>query len=75
MDADKDGQADADHSHDDVEDRVVDLEDALDELKAEFEAMMGKKDDMDDKMDMDMVKEESLEPTPEVEMEGKMSDK
>ena len=29
---------------DDIEDRVVDLEDALDELKAEFEALMG--DDM-----------------------------
>ena len=38
----------------DLEDRVVDLEDALDELKAEFEALMG--DDMggDDMGDMDM---------------------
>ena len=38
----------------DVEDRVVDLEDALDELKAEFEAMMGNKDGED-------KEEESLE--------------
>jgi len=30
----------------DVEDRVVDLEDALDELKAEFDKMMGGEDDM-----------------------------
>jgi hypothetical protein len=36
---------DADNGEEDMEDRVVDLEDALDELKAEFEAMMGKKDD------------------------------
>jgi hypothetical protein len=53
---------------DDIEDRVVDLEDALDELKAEFEALMGDDmgdddmgdmgdDDMgDDDMDMDMDK-------------------
>ena len=47
---------------DDIEDRVVDLEDALDELKAEFEALMGDDmggDDMgdmggDDMGDMDM---------------------
>jgi hypothetical protein len=65
---------DADNGDEDMEDRVVDLEDALDELKAEFEAMMGKKDDSeDDKMDMD--KEESLEPTPEVEMESKEATK
>ena len=76
MDADKGEEMPADDAEDkgeeDMEDRVVDLEDALDELKAEFEAMMGKKDDMDDKMDMD--KEESLEPTPEVEMEAKKGD-
>ena len=76
MDADNGEEMPADDAEDkgeeDMEDRVVDLEDALDELKAEFEAMMGKKDDMDDKMDMD--KEESLEPTPEVEMEAKKGD-
>jgi len=32
----------------DIEDRVVDLEDALDDLKAEFEKMMGGEDDMGD---------------------------
>ena len=72
MDADNGEEMPADdNGEEDMEDRVVDLEDALDELKAEFEAMMGKKDDsdMDDKMDMD--KEESLEPTPEFEMEAK----
>jgi hypothetical protein len=50
---DEDGMDDDDH-HDDMggneelEDRVVDLEDKLDELMAEFEALMG--DDMDDDM-------------------------
>jgi hypothetical protein len=33
---------------DDIEDRVVDLEDAIDDLRAEFEKMMGGEDDMDD---------------------------
>ena len=73
MDADNGEEMPADDAEDkgeeDMEDRVVDLEDALDELKAEFEAMMGKKDDAEDMGDMD--KEESLEPTPEVEMESK----
>ena len=49
-----------DEGDDDMEDRVEDLEDALDELKAEFEKMMageeGDEDDMD--MDMDMDDEE-----------------
>ena len=51
IEADKgeeDKEGDADHDHEDMEDRVVDLEDALDELKAEFEAMMGDKKDDDD---------------------------
>jgi hypothetical protein len=70
MDADNGEEMPADDAgEEDMEDRVVDLEDALDELKAEFEAMMGKKDDAEDMGDMD--KEESLEPTPEVEMESK----
>jgi len=49
----------------DLEDRVVDLEDAIDELRAEFEKMMGDEggddmgsDDMDMDMDMDMGDEE-----------------
>tara|TARA_Y200000002_G_scaffold52989_1_gene38516 strand:+ start:7697 stop:8683 length:987 start_codon:yes stop_codon:yes gene_type:complete len=62
-----------------IEDRVVDLEDALDDLKAEFEKMMSDKgddgeDDMDDDdaADMDMddeEKEEAFEPTSELSME------
>jgi hypothetical protein len=53
------GDNDEDH-HDDVggneelEDRVVDLEDKLDELMAEFEAMMDGDQDGDEDMDMDM---------------------
>ena len=50
---------DADKEDEDTEERVADLEDALDELKAEFEKMMAGKGDMD-KDDMD--KDESLEP-------------
>ena len=59
------GQTEAD-AEGDVEDRVVDLEDALDELKAEFEAMMGNKDGEEDK------EEESLE-MPAVETQPEMS--
>ena len=43
-DMDADGDENGENGEDkDVEDRVVDLEDALDELKAEFEAMMADK--------------------------------
>ena len=59
--SDEDGESEGD-----VEDRVVDLEDALDELKAEFEAMMGDKDGEEDK------EEESLE-MPAVETQPEMS--
>ena len=59
-----------------MEDRVVDLEDALDELKAEFEAMMGDKKTVTiKKKKMSLAPEVAPELTPEVEMEGKMSDK
>ena len=71
MDMEKDGE------EGDTEERIDDLEDALDELKAEFEKMMGDKDGEEEK------EEESLEPiandTEAVEMpvEGKkdMKDK
>ena len=43
---------DADEDEAELEDRVVDLEDKLDELMAEFEALMGDKD-MDTDMDND----------------------
>jgi hypothetical protein len=57
-----------------IEDRVVDLEDALDDLKAEFEKMMSDKGDDeggdDDAADMDMGDEEkedeAFEPTSEL---------
>ena len=67
MDMDKDAEGDAEG---DVEDRVVDLEDALDELKAEFEAMMGDKKDGDDKEEesLDMP---AVETQPEMSIEGK----
>jgi hypothetical protein len=51
MDGDEEGE-------EELEDRVMDLEDALDDLKAEFDKMMsdedGEGDDGDDEMDMDM---------------------
>ena len=73
MDADKDmdGDMEKDGDAEDMEDRVVDLEDALDELKAEFEAMMGKKDGDDEEKDETVAPEVAPELTPEVEMEGK----
>ena len=57
--ADEEGLALEDEGEDEeeMEDRVVDLEDALDELKAEFEKMMGGGDEDDMEMDMDMEPE------------------
>ena len=52
---------DADGEEGETEERVADLEDALDELKAEFEKMMAGKGDEMDKDEMDMDKDESLE--------------
>jgi len=59
-----------DEDEGDMEDRVEDLEDALDELKAEFEKMMGGESDEegDDDMDMDMdMDDEEGEEEPEEE--------
>jgi hypothetical protein len=65
IEADEEGLSmEADDADEDMEDRVVDLEDALDELKAEFEALMGADDAADDDamdMDMDMGDEEGEE--------------
>jgi hypothetical protein len=75
IEADEQGLAVEDDEADDeeIEDRVVDLEDALDELKAEFEKIMGGDEeegpemdmdmdmDMDDEMDMEMGDEEAGE--------------
>ena len=70
IDADEEGLSmeDEHEGDEEIEDRVVDLEDALDELKAEFEALMGADDaadddamDMEPEMDMDMGDEEGEE--------------
>ena len=66
MEADgEEGDMEKGDDDEEIEDRVVDLEDALDDLKAEFEKMMadkGGEDDMDnmddDAADMDMGDEE-----------------
>ena len=75
IEADEEGLSmEDDDGDEEIEDRVVDLEDALDELKAEFEALMGADDaadddamDMEPEMDMDMGDEEGEE---EEEMEA-----
>ena len=67
IEADEEGLSmEDDDGEEEIEDRVVDLEDALDELKAEFEALMGGDDAADDDamdmdMDMDMGDEEEGE--------------
>ena len=69
IEADEEGLSmEDDDGEEEIEDRVVDLEDALDELKAEFEALMGADDaadddamDMEPEMDMDMGDEEGEE--------------
>ena len=70
MEAGEEGDMEAgEEGEEEMEDRVVDLEDALDELKAEFEKMMSGMDkDGDGDHDMDdHEKEESFAPT-EAEM-------
>ena len=63
--ADEEGLAlEADEDGEEMEDRVVDLEDALDELKAEFEKLMGDdegEEEMDMGPEMDMDAEEEME--------------
>jgi hypothetical protein len=49
----KDMEGDRDAGEGDIEDRVVDLEDKLDELMAEFEAMMGGEGGEEQEFDMD----------------------
>jgi hypothetical protein len=76
METEEDGE---DHHADvggdeELEDRVVDLEDKLDELMAEFEAMMGKDSDADmgvdggDELEMDDTEEFSDEDTEDFEL-------
>ena len=69
--ADEEGLAlEAHDGEEEMEDRVVDLEDALDELKAEFEKLMGDDEgedgmEMDPEMDMDMEPEMDMDPEEE----------
>ena len=79
----EEGDMEKDDDAEDMEDRVVDLEDALDDLKAEFEKMMADKeggDDMDDEdaPDMDMGDEEkedeAIEPASDLSMEQPVAD-
>ena len=79
----EEGDMEKDDDAEDMEDRVVDLEDALDDLKAEFEKMMADKeggDDMDDDdaPDMDMDDEEkedeAIEPASDLSMEQPVAD-
>ena len=79
----EEGDMEKDDDAEDMEDRVVDLEDALDDLKAEFEKMMADKeggDDMDDDdaPDMDMGDEEkedeAIEPASDLSMEQPVAD-
>jgi len=60
--ADEEGLAlEDEHEDEEMEDRVVDLEDALDELKAEFEQLMGGDDEGEEEMDMDMDMEPEMD--------------
>ena len=72
--ADEEGLAlEAHDGEEEMEDRVVDLEDALDELKAEFEQLMGGDDEGEEEMDMDMEPEMDdmeMDMEPEEEEEG-----
>ena len=71
-----------DDSDEDMEDRVVDLEDALDDLKAEFEKMMGDKEEgddedseeapMDDMGDDEEKEEEAYAPESDLSVEGEV---
>jgi len=62
---------DAEGSEGEVKDKIMDLENALDELKAEFDAMMGDDDKEDDKEDAPEMPEM---PGEEVEMEADATD-
>ena len=71
--ADEEGLAlEADEEEEEeMEDRVVDLEDALDELKAEFEKLMGD-DEGEEEMDMGPEMDMDAEEEPEMDMDMDM---
>jgi len=83
IEADADGEeGDDDKGDEDMEDRVVDLEDALDDLKAEFEKMMGDKEEgddddseeapMDDMGDDEEKEDEAIEPASDLSVEDEV---
>jgi len=82
IEADEQGLAiEAHDGEEEIEDRVVDLEDALDELKAEFEKIMGGDEeemDMDGEeepeMDMDMDMDMDADEEPEMDMDAEEED-
>jgi hypothetical protein len=57
---DMDNGDDSEKGEEEIEDRVVDLEDAIDDLKAEFEKMMHDKEDGDDAEDNGDKEEEAV---------------
>ena len=75
IEADADGEGDeGGDDEEEIEDRVVDLEDALDDLKAEFEKMMaGDKDEDDGEADMDMDDEGDEDKEEAVEVPSELS--
>jgi len=62
IEADEQGLSmEADADDEEIEDRVVDIENALEELKAEFDQLMGGDDAEDGDMDMDMDKMDKMD--------------
>jgi hypothetical protein len=76
MDVSMDDEGEMDGEEDEVEDRVEDLEDALDELKAEFEKMMSGEEGEgeEDDTEMDMDDEEGGEDDAEMDMDDEGED-
>jgi chromosome segregation ATPase len=66
-DVESDEAEDLDSDESEIEDRVMDLEDALDELKAEFDALMSQEEDEADEAEADEESEESEEADEESE--------
>ena len=81
MDGDKEGEEKGEDDED-IEDRVVALEDALDDLKSEFEKMMGDKEEgddddseeapMDDMGDDEEKEDEAIEPASDLSVEDEV---
>ena len=71
IEADEEGLAvEAEEGDEELEDRVVDLEDALDELKAEFDRLMSDEGDEDEaEMDMDMDDAEEADDEMDMDMD------